>query len=191
MSQITVSVKIIANFFGVNERTIRQWVQKGMPRVADGVYSPRDCFNWWDEYINESAVGDDDKNKDAKERYWAAKAGNEELKFEKTKGELVSKDKVENSFAARAYELSLSFRALKYRLPPMLEGKNREDIQNELGKELNRILDTYKRAGSFVPEGLEDILKYLQKQEKFYLTEARKTSRTTKTKKAASKRGKK
>lgn len=73
----------------------------------------------------------------------------------------------------------------------MLEGKNREDIQNELGKELNRILDTYKRAGSFVPEGLEDILKYLQKQEKFYLTEARKTSRTSKTKKAASKRGKK
>ena len=87
--------------------------------------------------------------------------------------------------------MSLSFRALKYRLPPIVEGKSREDIQNELGKELNRILENYKRAGSFIPEGLEETLLSLQKQEKFYLSEAKKVSKTSKTKKATSKRGKK
>lgn len=190
MSKITVSVKIIANFFGVNERTIRQWVQKGMPRVADGVYSPRDCFNWWNEYINESSDEGDDLE-EIKKRFWNARTGNEELKFEKTKGELVSKDKVENAFSARAYELSLSFRALKYRLPPMVEGRSREEIQNELGKELNRILENYKRAGNFVPEGLEDTLIFLHKQEKSYLSEAKKVSKTTKAKKTIAKRSKK
>ena len=189
MSKITTNGKVIANFFDVSERTIRNWVQKGMPRVADGVYSPKDCFNWWNEFINESNADGDDIE-EIKKRFWNARTGNEELKFEKTKGELVARDKVENAFAARAYELTLSFRALKNRLPPVVEGKSREDIQNELGKELNRILESYKRAGNFVPEGLDNILIELQEQEKEYVADLKKKALKT-PKKKTTKRGKK
>ena len=194
LAKITVGTKVIADFFGVTERTIRRWVQKGMPRVDDAVFSPRDCFNWWNEYINDA--GEDDSNKDAKEIYWEAKAGNERLKFEKTKGKLVARDEVEKCFAGRAYELSLSFRALKNRLPPVLEGKSREEMQNELSKELNRILEAYKRAGNFIPEGLNNILLELAEEEIEFVNKLKKTktkakAKTKTTKKSAVKRGKK
>lgn len=87
LAKLTVSAKVIANFFGIAERTIRSWVQKGMPRVADGVYNPNDCFEWWNEFFNTgsrkkgSSDGDDPESfEDVKERFWAVKAGNEELK---------------------------------------------------------------------------------------------------------------
>ena len=189
MSKLTVKGKVIANFFDVSERTIRNWVQKGMPRVADGVYSPKDCFNWWNEFVNEASIGENDDNKDVKERYWSAKAGNEELKFEKTKGKLVDREDVERAFSARAYELSLSFRALKYRLPPVLEGKSREEMQNELSKELTRILESYKRAGNFIPEGLGETLADLKEQEKDFSpkTKTSKVKKSTKSVKRAKK----
>ncbi len=172
MAKLTVGAKVIANFFGIAERTIRSWVQKGMPRVADGVYNPNDCFEWWNEFFNTgsrkkgSGDGEDAESfEDVKERFWAAKAGNEELKFEKTKGKLVLKEEVEKEIAERCADLKISMRAYRFRLPPILEGKNREDMAQEIEKENRRVFSAFCREGTFFPKGIEEELERQEKKE--------------------------
>jgi phage terminase Nu1 subunit (DNA packaging protein) len=142
-----------AAFFGVSTMTISNWKQIGAPKAGRGLYDLKAMFDWWLENVyapkNESTAA-----KDTRERFWAAKADNEELKRDHTKGRLVSRERMVQEFSERAADLRTTFRAYKHRLGPMLEGKTRDQIMQILGDENDRILRSFCRAGRLID--LED-----------------------------------
>ena len=143
---LLVGSKEAAQFFGVTERSFFRWVAAGMPKEAKGIYDLKKCFLWWKENINNVST---EKEKEVRLRYWKAKADAEEIKIEKVKGELISKENVFSEFAQRCSDLKTTMRAFKYRLSSVLEGKNREEIMQIIGNEIDEMLRGFCRNGSF------------------------------------------
>ena len=139
----------VAAFFEVTTATLGNWIKMGFPKSARGLYDLKKCFDWWLEHIYKSKH-ETKGEKETRERFWAAKADNEELKRDHTKGKLILKDRVDQEFTERAADLRATFRAYKYRLGPVLEGKSADEIMKILGDENDRILRNFCRLGRYV-----------------------------------------
>lgn len=142
-------VGAVANFFDVSTMTIGNWYKMGLPKASRGKYNLRDCFKWWLEniYTPKNAT---QQAKTDHERYMAAKADNEELKRDRLSEALILKDRVEAEFAARAADLKTTLRSLRFRLAPILEGKEREDIAHLMGGEIDLMLESFCRHGRYI-----------------------------------------
>jgi len=148
-SDLIVSVDVVARFLEVTPMTLTNWGRMGMPKQARGLYNLQAVFKWWLENIHK-AKAETDEETDARERYWEAKADNEELRRDRTKGKLVLKDGVVGEFAARAAELKTTLRAFRFRVAPLLEGLKHEDISQVIGKEIDTLLNAFCRNGRYV-----------------------------------------
>jgi len=149
---------VVTQFFGVTPMTLTNWGRMGMPKRGRGSYNLKEIFKWWLENIHKSkdvSAGE----VDTRERYWTAKADNEELKRDHTKGKLISKDRVVREFAARAVDLKVTMRAFKFRIAPLLEGKSREEITQILSTDVDRLLEAFCRNGRYIGVLEEDINK--------------------------------
>ena len=47
----TLSQSELAQYFNVSSRTIRSWVNKGMPKISIDNYSIQDCCKWYTERL--------------------------------------------------------------------------------------------------------------------------------------------
>lgn len=169
-----------AAFFGVSTMTISNWKQIGAPKTGRGLYDLKAMFDWWLENVyapkNESTAA-----KDTRERFWAAKADNEELKRDHTKGKLVSRERMVQEFSERAADLRTTFRAYKHRLGPVLEGKSADEIMKILGDENDRILRNFCRLGRYIGDATTAEDKEIKKA-------AKKPAKKAPTKKAKSRK---
>jgi hypothetical protein len=146
---LLLPVPLVAAFFDVTTATIGNWQKLGCPKVSKGCYNLKEIFVWWLEHIYKSKH-ETKGEKETRERFWAAKADNEELKRDHTKGKLILKDRVDQEFTERAADLRTTFRAYKYRLGPVLEGKSADEIMKILGDENDRILRNFCRLGRYI-----------------------------------------
>jgi len=144
----------LANFIGVTVMTISNYNKMGMPKLERGKYNLKACWRWWLENVHMPKDASKKANTDH-ERYMAAKADNEEIKRDKLREILVLKAQIFRELGERVADLRTTFRAYKYRLGPMLEGKTCEEIMQVLGAENDRMLRSFCRAGRYIDTEIE------------------------------------
>jgi phage terminase Nu1 subunit (DNA packaging protein) len=140
----------VASFLGVTLMTLTNWCKSGMPKLSRGKYNLKDCFDWWLENIQEPKT-QTTKAKDANERYWQAKADNEEIKRDQARGELLPVSEIYPEWCARVGEVKQGLLSLKIRLPPVLEGKTRDEMRDIIEKYTVALCNGYARNGQYTP----------------------------------------
>lgn len=152
--KIEVSTKELAKFFGITTRAITKWHASGCPRIKRGKWDLKVVFDWWWEHMAQSRAveeaGDESIN-EAKRLYWWEKAKGEELKNSKLNGTLASWDDIEAEWCARLLAVTSGLGTLEHRLPPLIEGKGRRDVQLIIHNEIKYLRDSYARRGKYCP----------------------------------------
>ena len=141
----------LCDLFSVTAMTITNWVKQGMPKLGRGRFDAKAVFAWWQENINAGPEDRDQTIVATKQRYWEAKADNEGLKRDQTKGRLISREEVVREWAWRAGEFRAGLRSWSSRLPMLLEGKDVHQIRETLRDEGDKLLDAYARDGRYTP----------------------------------------
>jgi phage terminase Nu1 subunit (DNA packaging protein) len=142
-----VSTSDMCEFFSVTRKTIAEWTKAGMPKVAEGAYHLKACFDWWCENINKD--NDDETLTAAKRKYWTAKAEEADVKVKIARGKLISLEEVLDQWCKRVAEVKQGLLSLPVRFPPVLEGKTMKEMKVVISAEITRILDGYSREGKF------------------------------------------
>lgn len=148
-----VTTPQLAYLFGVTVRTITEWAKsKEMPKISQGKYDMKAVFMWWIDNIysspsEESVV----EIKDAKIRYWEAKADRERLRADQEKGFLIPQDDISPMWSARMREVCSGLDAFGSRINPKIEGKNFHERERIIGDEVWKLKDQYCRSGRFCP----------------------------------------
>ena len=143
----------IAAIFGVHPATVSRWKDAGCPCDPEGsIYSSPDVHKW----LIDRATMDMPKDKDtstcdspALERYRIARAAMAELDLKIKEESLIDKDTVSREWALRVSEVAAGLEFLADRLPPLLVGKEREDIRAIIDDEVWRLRDVYSRNGKY------------------------------------------
>lgn len=151
---IEVTTKEIAEFFGITPRAVTKWHESGCPRVKRGRWNLKAVFDWWWENLAQSRAveeaGDESMN-EAKRLYWWEKAKSEEIKNQKLSGALAAWDEIEQEWCARVIAVTSGLGSLEHRLPPLLEGRTRKDMQSVIREEIRTLRDAYARRGKYCP----------------------------------------
>jgi hypothetical protein len=140
----------VADFFGVTIRTVQLWTKTGScPKEKHGLYNLKAVFNWWKESIGSEQ--DSRQIEDVKLDYWRAKADRERFRADAEKGEYFPKSRIVSEWAARMGEVTAGLVALSDRIPPLIEGKDRDDQRDIIAHEVWALRDNYCREGVFCP----------------------------------------
>jgi len=151
---IEAATKEVTEFFDINKSTLTRWKNAG----ARG-YISRDRWDlkelnlWWIEFIYQGPVNEETDSSLAAARrdYWQAKAEGEQLKVAELKESVVSWDKIETEWCARVAVVTSGLEAHADRLPPLLEGKSRAQMQKIIKQEIWQLRDSYARKGKYTP----------------------------------------
>lgn len=142
----------IAKIFGVHPTTVSRWKPAGCPCSPDGkIYSAPDVHKW----LVDQATADFGKDREpqgdspALERYREARAAMAEIDLKEREGELISREDVSREWALRVAEISAGLEFLADRLPPLLVGKEREEIRKIIADEVYKLRETYSRRGKY------------------------------------------
>lgn len=146
---LLASVGQLAHLFGVTDRTIRNWVEKGCPRLSNGKYDLKAVLEWWLENIYGTAMTPE--TEDVKLEYWRWKKEAERIKVQTLEGSLMSEEQIVQEWSARMAEITNGLQALSRRIPPMIDGKSKSDQQRIIDEEVWKIRDNYCRVGKFCP----------------------------------------
>jgi phage terminase Nu1 subunit (DNA packaging protein) len=140
----------VGRFFGVTPRAVQKWVsQKGCPKLRHGIYDLKAVYEWWLENIRGDGGQSVPEVEDAKLEYWRWKAKREKISVQRLRGELLEKKLVAHQWALRVGELTGALSTLKDRLPPLVEGKSRQEISKIIDDEIWRLRDAYARRGEY------------------------------------------
>jgi len=152
---IEVSTKDLAAFFGLTTRAIVKWHENGCPQIGRGKWNLKSVFDWWWDNIAQSRAieesGDESMN-EAKRLYWWQKADGEKIKNDQLKESLVSWDDIEKEWAGRVSVVTSGLEAFGDRLPPLLDGKQRKEMQEIIKGEVRLLRDAYAREGKYCPK---------------------------------------
>lgn len=134
----------VARTFGVTERTIRSWIQQGMPVREGGGYDLAEIYRWKLEKDGESEVNPKHHWETRFRQYKALLA---EIDYRKALGELVTKDEMEQGRVQRILIIKKALLGLPARLAPQvvnLEIKKAEEI---IRIRIEEIISDFARGG--------------------------------------------
>ena len=147
VNSLSVSTQAIADFFGVVSKTICEWVKQGMPKEKYGSYDLKKCFDWWQENINATKEDTNPKLVELRAEGQKIKNQREQIKLDAERGLLISREEVIDQWCKRIAVVRQSLLSLPVRLPPIVEGKTRQEIRAIVNDEAVRILEDYSRPG--------------------------------------------
>lgn len=157
--RIVGTQKEVAEYLGRAERTIAYYKNQGMPANPDGTYD-LDAIDAWVESRNSKGTGQPHgKHPDSGDKsgweaiYKEMKARLAEMELNKLKGELISLDEVKRQWIGRIVEVKAALLSLPRKLPPLLEGKEKRDIEAILDSEVRFILERFSRTGGHLRTG--------------------------------------
>jgi len=153
-SNLIVATSDVQAFFGVSRKTIHVWNKNGCPKASYGKYDLKAVFDWWWENIASYHTSEilDGSMEDARRDYWQAKAEGERIKVDQLKESVVSWERIEQEWCARVGAVTAGLSAFADRLPPLLEGKSRPEMQKTIADEVWALRDGYARKGKYSPE---------------------------------------
>lgn len=110
--------------FNVEKRWINRLVkEKGLPRLNRGEYDLVACLKWYVHYYRQLVEKEKEEHgvsRKAEDRLLTAKAGREELKFLKERGDLVRVDAFLKTLQKPMSELRMKLLALGNRITPLI-----------------------------------------------------------------------
>jgi len=142
----------VAYMVGVSKMTISEWVKAwALPaREKRGYFDANIFLRLYIENViipkYARSETDGESFEDAKRRKEIAVANLKELQHSEARGELVQKDEAVEWVGSLVDEARNSFVAMPRRMAPVVYGKEIMDIENDLRKEINRILTVMSRA---------------------------------------------
>jgi phage terminase Nu1 subunit (DNA packaging protein) len=152
-SRIVASQKEVAEYLGKGVRTIAYWKAKGMPVNPDGTYDLDSIDAWMDARVRKG-IGQPhgEAPESGDKRGWEAiykemKARIAELDLQERQGQLISLEEVRSQWVSRIIEVKTALLGLPRKLPPLLAGKEKRDIEAVLEAELRYILERFSRSG--------------------------------------------
>ena len=138
----------VSRFFGVSKRIINKWVRdRGCPRVKRGIYDLKAIHEWWLENIH--GAGQGSAENDAKLEYWRWKTERERISVQRMREQLLDRKEVARQWAKRVAEVTAALSILKDRLPPLVEGKKRQEISRIIEDEVWQLRETFARRGKY------------------------------------------
>lgn len=150
-----LSTKNTARFFNVTPRAVQHWSKAGCPCMGRGSWDLRAVHAWWLENIwfdrAVSNAGDESTN-EAKRLYWWQKAAGEEIKNEQLRKDLIAWADIGVIWSSRVAAVTSGLEAFAHRLPPILVGKSRVEMQRIIKKEVRVLRDAYARKGTYCPQ---------------------------------------
>ena len=145
-----------ANFFGVTSKCFgHDWVRAGMPRISQGKFNLKTCFDWWwDNIASEKAakMGGDESMNEAKRQYWWSKAEEGQIKVKTAREDLIPRDDVYRQWGMRMAEYKNGCFGLVNALPPLLEGKTQPEMRKAIDDYVWHMFSRLCRYGKFCRE---------------------------------------
>jgi phage terminase Nu1 subunit (DNA packaging protein) len=148
-----LSLKEFAALKGINERTVRLYLQAGMPaKKKAGLWTidEAEATAWMQ--VNRRGEGPGRPSGDRAEDYKAAQLRKElaladvhELRAAKMRGELVSIEKVKSDQASRVRVVRKSLLAMPAALAPQLVGLDAAEIQETIHTQVISMLEDFAR----------------------------------------------
>jgi phage terminase Nu1 subunit (DNA packaging protein) len=166
MDSIIVGQKAVAEVFEVSERTVRNWIAAGMPRLSKRRFDRGQIQAWLDrrdgQAVTRSAApgGDprqpllaESRGKDYEDaRLKKARAELLEMDIKQRRGELVPIREVEQMFVARIMAVKQGLLSLSRALPPQLVVCQTErEMEPVIAKAVRNLLESFARP---LPESL-------------------------------------
>ncbi|MBU0977842.1 MAG: terminase small subunit [Nanoarchaeota archaeon] len=150
---LILSTSEIGAFFGVSRIAVHKWHKSGCPKIKYGKFDLKAVFDWWWLNIASYHTSEilDGSLEDARREYWQAKAEGMRLEVDKIKETLVSWNKIETEWCSRVAVVTSGLSAFADRLPPLLEGKARAEVQKIIKDEVWQLRDSYARKGKYTP----------------------------------------
>ena len=147
---LLVSTAQLARLLDVSVYTIRGWArEEGLPRLRPGVFRLGEALRWWRERVSKRS------DKAELERWTAeyrkAKAQLAQMKLEVERGELIPRAEIAKLWAMRAAEVKAGLMQLVRKLPPRLEGLEKEEMAEIIREEVYAVLKRYTRKGPYTP----------------------------------------
>ena len=160
----------LAELFGVTQKTIGDWQNRGMPievnagRGHKNVYDSADCIKWFAEYriaqrLGESSEGRDYLDKDREQaRFAKAQADGKEIDNQIKRGELAPATFMTTALANVAAQITAVLDSIPQKLKrhvPKLTASDIDLVKREIAKtqnaaasidvDLNELIEDYKR----------------------------------------------
>jgi hypothetical protein len=166
MDSIIVGQKAVAEVFGVTERTVRNWIKAGMPKLSkrrfdrqqiqawmdrkDGQVATRPAGLWGDPRQPELPVSSGKDFWDGQNKMFQAQR--RELELKQRRGELVERAEVEQLFVARIMAVKQGLLILARALPPQLATcSNEREMEPIIHRAVHNLLEDFARP---LPEPL-------------------------------------
>lgn len=149
---LILSTSQIAAFFDVTRQAVQKWTKVGCPKIKHGQFSLKAVFDWWMENLAESKIPDTERLQSLKAEHLIERIKGVRLKNEQLEGSLFDRDTIVTEWAGRVAIVTSGLNAFADRLPPLLEGKGRVEMQEVIKKEVWELRDAYYRKGKYTPE---------------------------------------
>lgn len=150
---LIVTTTQAAYLFGVSLKCFgHDWVKAGMPRISQGKFNLKACFDWWwDSIASEKAakMGGDESINEAKRQYWWSKAEEGQIKVKVTKEDLIPRDDVYRQWAMRMAEYKNGCYGIINALPPLLEGQDQATMRTKIEDYVWNMFKRVVRYGKF------------------------------------------
>ena len=139
---------------GYHRTTIYAWLKAGLPRNPDKSFSLPDVIKWLlnrEHELLEQDAADAGGNcsSPALEEWRQERVKMAKIERRKLEGSVIETDEVHRAWALRVAEVTAGLEYLSDRLPPMLLGKKREEMQLIIADAVWRLRDAYARNGKY------------------------------------------
>lgn len=134
----------IAKVFRVTVRTVRNWIESGMPVMKTGRYDLAEIVAW--KFMRDQAVlSEGRKSDDWVGLYRECKAKIEEIKLWTIKGNVIPKQEVEQGLVQVSIAIKRALLALPRAIAPRLVGLEPREIEAVLRERVEEIINLFAK----------------------------------------------
>ncbi len=159
--RVVGSQKDVAQYLGKAERTVAYYKSQGMPVNTDGTYDLDAIDAWVDARLHKGVNQPHGEAPESGDKsgweaiYKEMKARIAELDLKERQGQLISLDEVRSQWVGRIIEVKTALMSVPRKLPPLLEGKEKRDMEAILEAELRYILERFARLGGHLTQHMK------------------------------------
>jgi len=149
MAKIYLNTTQMVELFGVTRKTLTVWKGEGADSayVSRGKWDLKVFLEWWLDNVHETKGPSSPDIQAERLRWERGRADKIELQVQALKGEMKSKDEIHREWAARISLVVSGLNIYQDRLPPLLEGKTRNQMRAIIRKENERLRNWYIKEG--------------------------------------------
>ncbi|MBW2110637.1 MAG: hypothetical protein JRH00_04240 [Deltaproteobacteria bacterium] len=150
MGDIEVTTNQLIKLLDISSRSrLTDWKHAGMPGYIErNRWDLKAVLDWFHENILQGAPTADPDIQKERLRWEKGRADKIEIQVKQLRRSLISRDEIHREWAARISLVVSGLNIYQDRLPPLLEGKTRNQMRAIIRKENERLRNWYIKEGS-------------------------------------------